>query len=96
MGAEPLQDSQIVAQLIRSSLIAEYGSTGQGCQSCSWSAEQEEYIFPFPVRVREFGFTRQLQPFCLVSVCSFSTVRLNLVLIHGLPPAFLSATIPIF
>ena len=27
-----------------SSYIAEYGSTGQGCQSCSWSAEQGKNI----------------------------------------------------
>ena len=26
--------------IVSSSLIAEYGSTGQGCQSCSWSPEQ--------------------------------------------------------
>ena len=25
---------------------AGYGSTGYGCQSCSWSAEQRKYIFP--------------------------------------------------
>ena len=28
--------------------IAEYRSTGQGCQSCSWSAEQGKLIFPCP------------------------------------------------
>ena len=27
------------AMYVRSSVIAEYGSTGKGCQSCSWSAE---------------------------------------------------------
>ena len=30
------------------SYLVEYGSNGQGCQSCSWSAKQEEYIFPCP------------------------------------------------
>ena len=30
-----------------SSHIAEYGSTGYGCQSCSWSAEQGKLIFPW-------------------------------------------------
>ena len=25
---------------------AEYGSTGEGCQSCSWSAEQGKHFFP--------------------------------------------------
>ena len=29
-----------VCMYVWSSHIAEYGSTGQGCQSCSWSAEQ--------------------------------------------------------
>ena len=31
-----------------SSHVAEYGSTGKGCQSCSWSAEQGKWIFPCP------------------------------------------------
>ena len=31
-----------------SSHIAEYGSTGYGCQSCSWSVEQGKLIFPCP------------------------------------------------
>ena len=34
--------------VLRSSHIAEYGSTGQGCQSCSWSAEQGKLVFPRP------------------------------------------------
>ena len=34
-----------------SSHIAVYGSTGQGCEFCSWSAEQRKIIFPTdPVR----------------------------------------------
>ena len=31
-----------------SHIIAEYGSTGLGCQSCSWSAQQGKLIFPCP------------------------------------------------
>ena len=27
---------------VRSHIYQEYGSTGEGCQSCSWSAEQEK------------------------------------------------------
>ena len=34
---------------IWSSHIAEYGSTGKGCQSCSWSAEQGKWIFSCPL-----------------------------------------------
>ena len=29
-------------------LSQEYGSTGYGCQYCSWSAEQGKNIFPCP------------------------------------------------
>ena len=32
---------------VGSSHIAQYGSTGRSCQSCSWSAEQGELIFPY-------------------------------------------------
>ena len=43
-----------------SELPTEYESTGHGCQSCSWSAEQENYFFPYPrthliIRSRETG-----------------------------------------
>ena len=31
-------------------LVAEYGSTGGGCQSCSWSAKQGKKYSPVPVR----------------------------------------------
>ena len=31
-----------------STVTAEYESTGQGCQSCSWSAKQRKLIFPCP------------------------------------------------
>ena len=31
-----------------SSHIAEYGSTGESCESCSWSAKQGKLIFPCP------------------------------------------------
>ena len=37
-----------VCMYVWSSHIAEYGSTGYGCQSCSWSAEQGKWIFPCP------------------------------------------------
>ena len=40
-------------------------------------------------RVREeFGLARQVRPSRPASACSFSTLRLNLVLTHGIPPAF--------
>ena len=35
-----------VCMYVWPSHTAEYGPTGQGCQSCSWSAEQGKLIFP--------------------------------------------------
>ena len=40
--------SMYVCMYVWSSHVAEYGSTGQGCQSCSWSAEQGKRIFSCP------------------------------------------------
>ena len=37
-------------EFVWSSYIAEYGPTGQGCQSCLWSAEQGNDLFPVLVR----------------------------------------------
>ena len=37
------------AMYVRSSLIAEDGSTGKGCQSCSWSAEQGKLMFTYNI-----------------------------------------------
>ena len=71
---------------VRSALSAQYASDGYSCQSCLWTAEQGQvYIFPDPVRAREFGLARQVRSFRLASTCSFSTLRLNLVLNHGNP-----------
>ena len=71
-----------------SSHIAEYGSTGQGCQSCSWSAEQGKLIFPCPracLRIwsRETGLAVPSRVSLLISI-----LRLNLVLTYGIPPEF--------
>ena len=41
-----------------------------------------------PVPVREFGLARRVQPSRPASACSFSILRLNLVLTHGIPPHF--------
>ena len=71
-----------------SSLIAEYGSTGYSCQSCSWSAEQGKRIFRCPRSCLKTDLARQVRPSRPVSSCSFSTLRLNLVHPHVIPPAF--------
>ena len=44
--------------------------------------------FPVPVRTGEFGLARRVWPSRPASVCSFSTLRLNLVLTRGIPPDF--------
>ena len=43
---------------------------------------------PAPVRAREFGLARLVQPSCPASAYSFSMLRLNLVLTYGIPPEF--------
>ena len=49
---------------------------------------RENEYFPVSVRASEFGLARRVQPSRPTSVCSFSTLRLNLVLTHGIPPDF--------
>ena len=49
-----------VCMYVWSALPTEYESTGYGCQSCSWSAEQDKVFFPCPrlhliIRSRETG-----------------------------------------
>ena len=69
-----------------STLLAEYRSTGYGCQSISWSAEQGKRFFPCPPFVPEKLVSRD------GFSCSLSSPRLYLlmlmVLTHGIPPDF--------
>ena len=48
----------------------------------------EHEYFPVQVRAREFGLARRVRQSRPASACSFSTLRLNLVLTYGIPPAF--------
>ena len=41
-----------------------------------------------PVRAREFGLARRVQPSRPASACSFFILRLNLVLTYEIPPEF--------
>ena len=65
-----------VCMYVWSSHIAEYGSTGQGCQSCSWSAEQGKVIPLSPCvpenLVSRDGFSRPIprQPAHLHTISS--------------------------
>ena len=64
-------------------------TTGQGCQSCSWSAaEQENELFAVLVRALEFGLARRVRRSHLASACSSPYPRLNLVLAYGISPEF--------
>ena len=69
-----------VCMYVWSHIEQEYGSTGQGCQSCSWSAEQGKWIFPCPhsrlrTWYRETGSAVPSRVIRLISI-----LRLNLVL----------------
>ena len=71
-----------------SSHIVEYESTGRGCQSCSWSAEQGKLTFRCPrsrLRIwsRDTGSAVPSRVSLLVSI-----LRLNRVLVYGIPPEF--------
>ena len=45
-------------------------------------------FLPVPVRARKFGLARRFRPSRPASACSFSILRLNLMLTQGIPPAF--------
>ena len=77
-----------VRMYVWSHMKQKYPSTGSGCQSCSWSAEQGKLIFPFPrslLRIcsRETGSAVPSRVSLFISI-----LRLNLVLTYGIPPEF--------
>ena len=49
---------------------------------------RENEYFPVSVCAREIGLASQVRPSRLASAYSLSTLRLNLVLTRGIPPAF--------
>ena len=55
-----------------------------------------ENEFPLSPYAREFGLARQVQPSRPASACSFSILRLNLVLTHEIPPDFRAVSIYLF
>ena len=54
----------------------------------SWTGQINTRYFPVPVHAWEFGLARRVQPSRPASACSFSILRLNMVLTHGIPPDF--------
>ena len=79
--------ADIIPSVFMVSTSTEYGSTGYGCQSCSWLAEQQKCFSLVPVCALLFGPARQVRP-SRPSPCLFSTLRLNLVLTLGMSPPF--------
>ena len=57
---------------------------------------RENGYFPVPVRAREFGLARRVRPSGPASACSFSILRLNLVLTHGFLPISAAASIYLY
>ena len=60
------------------------------------SCTREMNVFPAPVRAWEFGLARRVRLSLPASACAFSTLRLNLVLTHGIPPAFRGGVLFLF
>ena len=70
-------------------ILIEYGSTEYIAASYARGQLNRENIsIPVPVRAREIGLARWVRPSHPASAASFSTLRLNVVLTHGIPPAF--------
>ena len=67
----------------------DYGSTGYGCQSCSWPAERVKIFFPC-LRSRLRIWSHETGCSAVPSRVSLliSILRLNLVLTDGIPPEF--------
>ena len=47
-----------------------------------------DVLVPVIVRADKFGLARQVRPSHPASACSFSIIRLNMVLTRGTPPVF--------
>ena len=62
-----------------SSHIAKEGTTGQGCQSCSWSAERGKLIFPCPRSRLRIGLARRVWQSRPELPRSISILGLNLI-----------------
>ena len=66
---------------------------GKAANSARGQLNGENEYSLVPVRAGEFGFARRVQPSRPASACSFSILRLNLVLTHGILPNFRAASI---
>ena len=80
VGNVVLWKTHKVCVCVRSTLLADWVSTGYSCQSCSWSAEQWKWNFSCP-----HSFLRVWSRELVSAVPSFVTPSLNLVLSYGTP-----------
>ena len=71
---------------VRSAYSAEYGSTGNGCHSCSRSAEQGKLFFPCPRSCLRRGSAAPSRASPLILHTQAESDWL--VLTHGISPAF--------
>ena len=74
-------------------------STDQPCKVANPARclrSRENTYFPVPVCASEFSFARQVRPSRPASACAFSTLRVNLALIHGTPPDFRGGGVHLF
>ena len=62
--------------------------TGKVANSARGQLNRENEYFPVPVLAGEYSLARRVRPSSPTSGCLFSTLRLNLVLTHGIPPDF--------
>ena len=61
----------------------------KGANPARGELNRENDFFLVPVRAwEEIILARRVRPSRPASACSFSTLRLNLVLTHGIPPDF--------
>ena len=72
------------------------GQPGKVANPARGQLNREIEYSPVPVRAREFGLARRVQPSRPVSACWFSILRSNLVLTHGILPDFCAASIYLF
>ena len=56
---------------------------GKAANLARGQSNRENILFPVPVRASSFGLARQVRPSCSASSRSFSTPKLNLVLINN-------------
>ena len=61
---------------------------GKDANPARGQLNRKNKYFPFRVRAGEFGLARWVRQSRPASACSFSKLRLNLVLTYGIPPEF--------